>query len=302
MGQQKWLVEPGQEKTIDVDDIRRLKVGLVSGHVDIIGHDEPNVRIEVHSVSGRDLKVSVEGDTLEIDHPQLRWDNFIEAFRTLRINARADVSVLVPRRIELKLGVVSASAFISGLQSDARLSAVSGDLVVDALKGDLDLNAVSGELSVRDHSGRMTARTVSGDITANGDIPRVITDTVSGDLLLDLTGTPDEIRTKTVSGDLTVRIPEAVGARYRINTVSGRIQVDNGTVSSGAGRNFSGSSGNLDGLWVDIAASSVSGSVAILRRPGATANSTSTNGEGAGTTDSGGTASPSGATPGGAAE
>ncbi len=274
MGQQKWLVQPGDQKTIELDGIRHLKVSLVGGQVDIIGHDEPSVHIEVHSVSGRDLKILAEGDTLEIDHPQLRWDNFIEVFRSLRINAKADVSVMVPRQIALKFGIVSATGLISGIRTNAKLSTVSGDLVVDAVTGDVELNAVSGEISVRDHVGRLTVHTVSGDVTANGEIPRVSIDGVSGDVLLDLKGTPDEIRSNSVSGDLTVRIPQALGTRYRVNTVSGRIHLDTGTVTTGPGRTFTGTSGSLDGSWVEITAKSVSGNVAVLRSaPDAAADS-----------------------------
>ncbi|MBN9632867.1 MAG: hypothetical protein J0I18_20055, partial [Actinobacteria bacterium] len=78
MAQEKWLIQPGESRTIDVELVRSLKVGLLGGQIDIIGHDEQGARVEVHSVSGRDLKVSIEGDRLEIDHPQLRWDNFID--------------------------------------------------------------------------------------------------------------------------------------------------------------------------------------------------------------------------------
>ncbi len=74
---------------------------------------------------------------LEIDHPQLRWDNFIEVFRGFRGSARADVSVLVPRDVALKFGVVSSSGLISGLHSDATVSTVNGDVVIDGLTGNL---------------------------------------------------------------------------------------------------------------------------------------------------------------------
>src|ERR1700704_6274049 len=135
MALDKWLIQPGETKVIDIDLVRSLKVSFVGGQIDIIGHDEPGARVEVHSISGRDLKVSLDGDRLEIDHPQLRWDNYIEVFKSLRSNAKADVSVLVPRDVALKFGIVSASALVSGLVTDARLSTVSGDLVVDGLSG-----------------------------------------------------------------------------------------------------------------------------------------------------------------------
>ena len=267
MAQDKWLIQPGETKVIDIDLVRALKVSFVGGQIDIIGPDEPGARVEVHSISGRDLKISVDGDRLEIDHPQLRWDNFIEVFKSLRSNAKADVSVLVPRDVALKFGIVSASALVSGLVTDARLSTVSGDLVVDGLSGNLELNGVSGELSVRNHTGKISAHTVSGDVTATGAIVRFSSDGVSGNVLLDITGTPDEINANTVSGDLTVRIPQAVGARYRINTVSGRMQLDSAMLRGPAGKGFSGTTGTLDGSWVDINVNSVSGDVSVFRSP-----------------------------------
>ncbi|MCU1577303.1 MAG: transporter permease [Leifsonia sp.] len=265
MAQEKWLIQPGETKVIDVDVVRKLKVGLVGGQIDIIGHDEPSARIEVHSVTGRELKVTIDGDALEVDHAQLRWDNFIEVFKTLRNNAKADVSVLVPRDVALKFGIVSAHALVSGLATDAKLSTVSGDLVVDGLTGALELNAVSGELSVRNHTGTISAHTVSGDLTASGGIRKLSSDGVSGNVLLDITGTPDEIATNTVSGNLTVRIPDAVGARYRINTVAGRVQLDSERLGGAPGKSHTGTIGSLDGYWVELSANSVSGDVSVLR-------------------------------------
>ena len=275
MAQEKWLIQPGESRTIDLEVVRSLKVGLLGGQVDIIGHDEPGARVEVHSVNGRDLKITIDGDRLEIDHPQLRWDNFIEVFRSMKSSARADISLLVPRDVALKFGVVSAGALISGLSTDARLSTVSGDVVVDGLTGDIELNSVSGELSVRDHTGRINAHTVSGDVTAAGDIPRFSVDGVSGDVLLDLTGTPDEIQINTVSGDSTIRITEAVGARYRINTVSGRMQLDGVIVIGSPGRAYADTTGSLDGSWVDISVNSVSGNVSVLRSAAASTSEAS---------------------------
>ncbi|GAB3575220.1 hypothetical protein GCM10027406_06410 [Leifsonia lichenia] len=265
MTQDKWLIQPGESKTIDIELVRTLKAGFIAGQVDIIGHDEQGARVEVHSVSGRDLKITLDGDRLEIDHPQLRWDNFIEVFKSMRSNAKAEVSVLVPRDVALKLGVISATALVAGLRTDAKLSTVSGDLVVDGLTGDIELNSVSGELSARDHTGRIFAHTVSGDVTASGSIPKFTVDSVSGNTMLDIVGTPDAISTNSVSGDLTIRIPEALGARYRVNTVSGKVQLDNTIIHGMPGKTYQGTEGSLDGTWVDVNANSVSGNVYVLR-------------------------------------
>ncbi|TFC26129.1 hypothetical protein E3O25_12225 [Cryobacterium sp. TMT1-3] len=266
MSLEKWLVAPGQTKIIDVELVRHLKVGLIAGTVDIIGHDEPGARIELHGVTGKDLKISMDGDRLEIDHPQLRWDNFIEVFASFRGTARAEVSISVPRDVALRFGVVSADALVSGLRNDAKLSTVSGDLVIDDVQGDLELNAVNGEISVRNHVGALSVHTVSGDITASGSIRQFTLDGVSSNVFLDLAGTPDQIVTNSVSGNLTVRLETAVAARYHLNTLSGTLQLDDHTVRTAFGKGYEGSTGALDGSWVDVRSNSVSGDISVVRR------------------------------------
>lgn len=96
---EKWLIAPGEERVIDIESVTRLKVGLVGGQVDIIAHDEPGIRIEVHGVTTKDLRVEAHDGEVEIDHPQLGWDNFLEVFRNFGSGGpRAEVSVAVPAR------------------------------------------------------------------------------------------------------------------------------------------------------------------------------------------------------------
>ena len=261
MAQEKWLVDG--EKIIDIDMIRKLKVGLIAGQVNVIGHDEPGARVEVHSVSGRELKVTIDGDTLEIDHPQLRWDNFIDVFKSFSGSAKADISITVPRDVALKFGVVSATALISGLTEDASISTVSGDVVVDNVYGDVQLNGVSGEFAVRNHYGSINAHTISGDITASGEIMRFTADTVSGDVFLDITGVPDEVRVNTVSGSVTTRLAADVPAQYKINTVSGRVQLDQSEIRGIRG-GYTGRYGTLDKQFLEFKANTVSGNISVL--------------------------------------
>lgn len=261
MAQEKWLVDG--EKVIDIENVSTLKVALIGGQVDIVGHDEPGARIEVHSVKGKELKITIDGDTLEIDHPQLSWDNFIDVFRSFNGSATADVSIMVPRDVALKFGVVSASALISGLTKDATISTVSGDVVIDGHTGNLQVNAVNGELSIRNHAGEIAARTVNGDITASGDITKFSADGVTGDVFLDITGTPDEVRINTVSGSITTRLAAGVAAQYRINTMSGRLQLDDSEITGVRG-SYTGKYGSLDQRWLEFKANTVSGNVSVL--------------------------------------
>lgn len=267
MTPEKWLIHPGETRVIDIETVRRLKVGLVGGQIDVIAHDEPGARIEVHSVTVKDLRIEVTGDGLEIDHPQLRWDNFLEVFRNFGAGGpKAEISVAVPRDVALTLGVVSASALVSGLKTDARLNTVSGDIIVDGLTGDLNLNAVSGDVQVRELHGALSANSVSGDVAVTGAVRKAAIDTVSGAMLVDSTGPVHAITLNTVSGNATVRLDDDLAANYVVRTVSGRLLID-GVVRSGSGpTTYSGSTGELSGTFADVRSNSVSGNLTVLRR------------------------------------
>jgi hypothetical protein len=266
MAIEKWVIAPGESRVIDLELVRKLKVSLIAGKVDVIAHDEPGARVEIRGVTGKDIKVEIDGDVLEVDHPQLHWDNFIEAFKGFVGNARAEVSILAPRDVALKLGVVSGDALVSGFTGDAKLSTVSGDIVLDNHEGDVELTSISGELSAGNHTGRITAHSVSGDVVATGDIVAFNADTVSGNMIIDTEGTPDRIDTNTVSGDLTVRFEPGTGARFRINTVGGTVLLDDVSVRGVLGKGYERVVGELAGRWLDLGANSVSGDISIMRR------------------------------------
>jgi hypothetical protein len=261
MDAETWLVDG--PKVIDLEQVRRLKVALLGGQVDVVGHDEPGARVEVHSVSGRDLKVRFEDGVLEIDHPQVRWDDWLDTFRNFKASASADVSVMVPRAVAVKLGVVGASVLVSGLVTDAALSAVSGSMVVDGVRGDLQVNTVSGEITVRGHAGRLTTKTVSGDVTVAGELPAFAADSVSGDVLADLGEAAESARVNTVSGTVTLRLPAGRAATYAVNSAGGRVQVDDASIAGFRGQ-YTAQTGEPGDRRVNVRVNTVGGAVNVL--------------------------------------
>ncbi|MGG7466081.1 DUF4097 family beta strand repeat-containing protein [Plantibacter sp. YIM 135347] len=267
MAQEKWVIAPGETRVIDIDLVRKLKVGLIGGQIDIIGHDEPGARIEVNGVTGKDLKISINGDQAEIDHPQLRWDNFIEVFKNFGSNrATAEVSVLVPRDVALNIGVVTASGLVSGITADTKVNTVSGDLVIDDVTGDLDVNSVNGEITVQNHNGRINAHSVSGDVTASGRISKAAVDGVASHILLDVQGPCDSLELNSVSGSITVRLDEELPARFTTNTVSGTLTIDGSLIKGVHGKGYTAHTGTLAGQFVEVRANTVSGGITVLRR------------------------------------
>ena len=265
---EKWLIAPGEERVIDIASASRLKVGLVGGQVDVIAHDEPGIRIEVHGVTIKDLRVESDGTQVEIDHPQIGWDNFLEVFRNFGAGGpKAEISIAVPRGIALTLGVVSAGALISGIRNDAKLNTVSGDVIADGISGDLTANSVSGDVQIRGLVGSVVANSVSGDVAVTGTLRKATIDTVSGSVLIDAVGDANTVNLNTVSGAVTVRLDETLPANYVLRSISGKLLVDGIQRSSGGPSNYSGQTGELAGSFVDVRANTVSGGITVLRRP-----------------------------------
>lgn len=265
---EKWLIAPGEERVIDIASASRLKVGLVGGQVDVVAHDEPGIRIEVHGVTIKDLRIESDGTQVEIDHPQIGWDNFLDVFRNFGAGGpKAEISIAVPRSIALTLGVVSAGALISGIRNDARLNTVSGDIIADNISGDLTLNSVSGDVQVRALTGSINANSVSGDVAVTGTMHKATVDTVSGDVLVEAIGDMNTINLNTVSGSTRIRLDETLPANYVLRSMSGKLTVDGIERSGGGPATYAGQKGELAGSFVDVRANSVSGSIAVLRRP-----------------------------------
>ncbi len=273
---EKWLIAPGENRVIDVDRAAKLKIGLIGGQVDVIAHDEPGIRIEVQGVTVKDLRIEHNGNQLEIDHPQLGWDNFLEVFRNFGSGGpRAEVSVAVPRDVALTLGVVSASALVTGLRTDARLNTVSGDIIVDTHNGDLTVNAVSGDVQVQGLDGAFSANSVSGEVAVTGTPRKVTIDTVSGSMLVDSAGVVDTLTLNTVAGGATVRLPEDLAVKYVVRTMNGRLTVDGVERGSSGPSSYTGSTGELAGTFADVRFNSVSGDLTVLRQSTAPVESVS---------------------------
>ena len=234
MAQEKWLIQPGESHTIDVELVRALKVGFIGGQIDIVGHDEPGARIEVHSVTGRDLKI-VDRRRPPRDRPPAA------ALGQLHRGLQVDALQRHGRRQRARPARCRAQVR-RRLGDRARLRARTPTPSQHGLRG------CGGRRPHRRHRAQLRQRRTLGPRPhrphrrAHGlgrrdrhrRHPPVHRPTASRPTSWSTSsGTPDEIAINTVSGDTTIRIPEAVGARYRVNTVSGKVQLDNMTVVGG---------------------------------------------------------------------
>lgn len=274
MAESTWDITEPRKLTFD-DPVTALNVRIVSGTVNVVGTDEGSARLEVSQIDGPPLIVTQKGGTLTVAYEDLPWKGFLKWLDRKGWNRSAVVSVAVPAGSAVEVGVVGAGAVVSGIQGPTTVRGVSGDTTLVRLSGTVRADTVSGNLEAQSVTGDIRYNSVSGDLTViEGAGSSVRADSVSGDMVIDLTepdGTgavkPTDIRLNTVSGEVAIRLPHPTDAEVDANTASGSISnaFDDLRVSGQWGaKKITGRLGAGTGT---LQAATVSGSIALLRRP-----------------------------------
>ncbi len=259
----RWTIEA--PTSLEFDDVTGLRIRLIAGSVAVLATDgKPS--LDVSSVEGDPLTVTYDGGVLTIAHENLTWEGLLKWLRPQRHSAT--VTVTVPRKCPTQVGVVSATAVMSGISSRASVKSVSGGITLDGVAGDVDANTVSGALEAQGINGRLNFRTVSGDLTlADGWLERLDANAVSGDVTADVDLDPlGGMQVTTVSGEVTLRLPAEADAQVFLHSLSGDVRSEFPELkrtSAPASRSVSGSLGAGSG---HVSVTTMSGRVMLLRR------------------------------------
>ncbi|MFB4196370.1 DUF4097 family beta strand repeat-containing protein [Streptomyces carpaticus] len=269
----RWEVSAPQTLTFEEHPVRELRVRLVGGAVNVVGTSDPTAEVEIAEVTGEPLIVQREGGRLTVGYEDLPWQSFLKGWprRPRRLMKRsAVVSIRVPADCRLSAGTVSAAAVVSGIRADAEVRGVTGQTTLVGLAGAVTADTVSGHVEAQSLGGPLAFTSVSGGLTVvEGRGPALRADTVSGELALDLLPSGDvaDLTITSVSGDVALRLPAAIGLTVAGNTVGGAVSSAfpelsvhgpwgpkqlTGVLGSGAGR---------------LTCSTVSGGITVLRRP-----------------------------------
>ena len=259
----RWTIDT--PTTVNFDGVAALRVRLISGSVAVLAADDKPA-VDVAAVSGQPLLVTHEAGILTVSYEDMTWEGLLGWLRPQRHTAT--VTITVPRDCPVQLGVVNASAVVSGMSARTSVKSVSGEITLDGITGDIDANTVSGDLEVQGVDGGIRFKTLSGDLTvADALLGLLDAKTVSGRVTADFELAPaGSVQAATVSGDVAIRVPASTGAQVDLRSASGRVD----TVFEGLlGRrnpspaSVTGTLGAGDGR---LSVSTVSGSVALLRR------------------------------------
>ncbi|MCZ0986980.1 DUF4097 family beta strand repeat-containing protein [Streptomyces diastatochromogenes] len=264
----EWSVAEPQKLTFDTQ-VSDLHVRIVNGTVNVVGTDEGSARLEVSAIEGPPLTVTQEGGTLTVAYEDLPWKGFLKWLDRKGWRRSAVVSLAVPADTRVEVGVVGAGAVVSGLSGPSVIKGVNGDTTLVGLSGTVRADTVSGNLEAQAVTGDLRFNSISGDLTVvEGSGPSVRADSVSGSMIIDLDPDgPTDVRLTSVSGEIAIRLPHPADADVEANTASGTISnaFDGLRVHGQWGAHkITGRLGAGNGK---LRATTVSGSIALLRRP-----------------------------------
>jgi len=260
----RWTID--SPTTIDLPGVAALKVRVVSGSVAILGsEDAPS--LDVASLTGQPLLVTHEAGILTITYEDLQWDGLKGWLHPQRHSA--DVTVTVPAGCPTQVGVVNASAIVSGISASISAKSASGDITLDGVTGNVDAKTVSGDLEARGIDGEVAFNSISGGLTlAGGVVSRLAATTVSGQVTADIDLRDGAgLKVTTVSGDVAVRVPASASARVNLKSRSGRVRSGFDGMSPAPGtRGPAVLSATIGSGSADLTVSSMTGDVTLLAR------------------------------------
>lgn len=267
----EWSVGEPQKLTFD-EPVTELNVRIVQGTVNVVGTDDGSARLEVSEIDGPPLVVTQHHGVLTVAYEDLPWKGFLKWLDRKGWRRSAVVSLAVPASTRVEVGVVGAAAMVSGIDGHTAVKGVSGDTTLVSVTGPVHADTVSGSLEAQALSGDLRFNSVSGDLTlVEGAGSSVRADSVSGSMIVDLdpSGRPTDINLTSVSGEIAIRLPHPADAQVEANTASGTVTnafEDLRVGGQWGAKRITGRLGTGDGR---LKATTVSGSIALLRRPAA---------------------------------
>jgi hypothetical protein len=257
----RWTVDA--PRTLDLDDVATLRVRLISGSVAVLSTSERPC-VDIGKLAGQPLLVSHEAGILTVTYEDLTWDGLLGWLRPAQ--HLAALTITVPRDCPTEVGVVNASAVVSGVAGRTSLKSVSGRITLDGVTGRVDADTLSGDLEAQGLDGRVAFKSVSGDLTvADGMVERLDARTVSGRVTADIgLASGAGVRVATLSGDVTIRLPASASAEVELRSTAGRVQSDFSGLQASRGPGTSSLTGALGTGSGRVSVTTMSGRITLL--------------------------------------
>jgi plasmid stabilization system protein ParE len=221
----------GRERHRFDDQFPHGRHGRHAPHVEApkIKIDAPGVRLDLESLGediGRQAERIAERVERSVERSMRRLGRHMDFdFEVGRWAGGQDFDIKVPHNCDLTLRTSTGDIRIEEVNGILYVQTASGDLNVVSIEGTALVKSASGDININGVRGKLGLRTASGDVNIHSaDLQELSAQSISGDIMLDLAHVPDSgFELKTVSGDVTARIPRDARLTINVSTFSGDI-------------------------------------------------------------------------------
>lgn len=196
--------------SIPADGIRNIDITWISENVSITVWDEDYILLE-NSSDGTALQYEIDDDTLVMDQSE----NFF--------SSGSPVILTLPRAL-VEQGLKNLTISVTS-------SSVS---ILDVSAEELDLSSVSGSFDITGAFDEVDVETTSGTVNFSGSFRSGSFDSMSGSMYVTTQSAPETIRADSVSGTVSLTLPEHVGYTVDFDTISGSFDSDRYTHGDGS--------------------------------------------------------------------
>lgn len=261
--------------SVPADGIDKIRVEWINGLVRVQPYDGTDIKLDELSNSEISeeyaLRYKIADGKLTVRFCKKHtWYGVDAAMLNLdEIIKPKELVVSVPRamlesgELDIQLDGVSNDTYISSAKLNGlNVNGISGSIAIENVSAkDMDLDTVSGLIDVSDCAAdAIKVVSISGEMTIGGIFGSARLNSTSGAVwFTDGSDGIKELEISTVSGDVTMQLPESAGFNMMVSTVSGDVSSVFGLTKNGSNYVYGDASADLD---IDT----VSGDITIQER------------------------------------
>ncbi|MEU0052696.1 DUF4097 family beta strand repeat-containing protein [Streptomyces sp. NPDC006184] len=221
---------------------------VVRGRLQVIGTNDDFVTLEVAELDRHPLRLQIDDGLLFLGHQGTGWRQLVKGRLSRRHAQHVVMSLAVPRHCKLDLWSVQAEVAVLDSATDVHVHNGGGGTTLNLLSGQVDVETSSGHVDAIDLSGDVDIRSVSGAVALSA-VPRPTRN----------------LKVSSVSGDLSIRLPEDADVRVTLESMNGRVSSQFSSVSPVKMPMQHRARGDLGRGSASVWANSVSGRIALLK-------------------------------------